>query len=84
MSVPNHWPKHSADDTPTGPLYDLTAASWWPVLAAESPTVPLRRLPRRRPRPVLAPTASHRSGVPDLDLLRRVRDGLRDLSTDPR
>ncbi|MGH4019967.1 MAG: hypothetical protein ACRDT0_12155 [Pseudonocardiaceae bacterium] len=84
MTAPGGWPKHSADDTPTGPLYDLAAASWWLALAAESPTVPLRRLPRRRPQPLPVLPPGQRPDAPDLDLLRRVRDGLRNLPTEPR
>jgi hypothetical protein len=84
VTAPGGWPKHSADDTPTAPLYNLAAASWWPALAAESPTVPHRRLPRRQPQPMPAPPAGRRPGAPDLDLLRRVRDGLRNLPTEPR
>jgi hypothetical protein len=82
--VTGHGPKHSADDTLTGPLYDLAAASWWLAVAAESATVPRRRLPRRQQRSVPAPLAGRRPGGPDLDLLRRIRDGLRNLPTDPR
>lgn len=78
MTIPSRpWPAHSCDDTPTGPLYDYTAAAWSPVLPLAS------ALPRRRPRP--PPTVwSVPTDEPDLDSLRRVRDGLRDLPTEPR
>jgi len=72
------------DDTPTAPIYDFAAAAWWPALAAETPTVPLPRLPRRRPRAVFPPPDGRAPHVLDPDLLRRIRDGLRNLPTDPR
>jgi hypothetical protein len=78
-------PRHSMDDTPTGPLYNAAAAIRWPALA-EAPTAPLpQTLPRRQPRPAAGRSGpAHRLADlgPPLDLLRRVRDGLLDLPTE--